>query len=298
MYEDMNKEYLLDKFFSGNKQIPTVPAIYLKFSKMIEESSVASNKEIADLITKDPAMVVKILKLSNSALYARRSEITSLTSAVTLLGIETLKNLILKISLVRAFKFDDKELPEFNISTFWEHSLATAYFAPLIVKKMKIPPNDNYYIGGLLHDIGKLVIFQFYPEKFKEIILTQVKENVRDTEAEETVFGVNHCDIGGYFAEQWKFKKEIVDVIKNHHNVTGSISLNVAITRLSNLFSKAVGLCFPWDSNFFDLVGDPTWEVLSLYTDENVNIEEMILEIMEESGKIKESVTELLREND
>lgn len=294
---DNDKYSILEEYFSGDKQLPTAPVLYSKFNEMIE-NAVASNKEIAELVMKDQSMVVKILKLSNCAMYARRQEITNLTNAITFLGIETIKDLILQISLVRTFPLKDKDLPEFSINTFWEHSLGTAYFTAVITKKLGIPHKEHYYLGGLLHDIGKLVIYQFYPEIFKEIILKEIKKKISDIEAEEAVLGVNHTDIGLYFGEKWGFKEEILEAIRDHHNKTESLGLNVSIVRISNLFAKAAGLCFPWDSHIFDLVADPTWEILALHAKENADIEELVTAIMAEADKIRDSVKELLSENE
>lgn len=289
----MDKQAVLDRLFSGNKQLPTVPELYAKFNKMIENPTI-SNKKIADLILKDPSMVSKVLRLSNSAMYSVRQEITNLASAITFLGVETLKNLILQISLVRVFNFDDEQVPQFSINTFWEHSLSTAYFATHLSKRLGLPPNEHYYIGGLLHDIGKLVIYQYYPEKFKDVILMQVKEKQVDIIAEEVVLGVTHTDIGVYFARNWKFKNEIVEAIGSHHQSVQNLKLHVCVVRMANLFSKAAGLCFPWDDQLFQIVGDPSWEVLARNVPGETDIENMVHEIMKEGDKVKESVRELL----
>jgi len=281
------------RLFSGNKQLPALPVIYGQLSQMLD-NPFASNRKIASLIMKDQAMVAKILKLSNSAMYSKRQEITNLANAITFLGLETLKNLILQISLVRVFPFENENIPEFKISTFWEHSLSTAYFATILAKKLNIPANDNFYLGGLLHDIGKLVIYQYHPDKFEEIILRQIEKKQLDYVAEEEVLGVNHTDIGVFFAENWKFKPPIVAAIGNHHQQRRSLALHVAIVRVANLFSKAAGLCFPWDHQLFEMVDDPTWESLTNYAPNDVNVETIIEEIMEEADKVKESVSTLL----
>lgn len=294
---DNEKQSICLKLFSGIKQLPTVPELYAKFTKMIENPMI-SNKKIANLISKDQSMVTKILRLSNSALYSKRQEITNLANAITFLGIETLKNLILQISLVRVFRFENEQVPEFKISTFWEHSLATAYFSQIIAKKLSITYDDNYYIGGLLHDIGKLVVYQYYPEKFEEIILKLVKDKVNDYVAEASVIGVDHTDVGVFFAEKWKFKREITDVIGYHHSPLKSLGMHVSVVRLANLFAKTAGLCFPWDTQFLEIVGDPTWENLSNYVPEEIDFETIVQEIMEESDNVKESVSALLEEGD
>jgi putative nucleotidyltransferase with HDIG domain len=288
-----DKNAILGKLFSGNKQLPTIPELYIKFNQLME-NPVTSNKKVADLLVKDQSMVTKILRLSNSALYGKRQEITNLATAITFLGIETMKNLILQISLVRVFNFDNKNIPQFKINTFWEHSLATAYFSNLLIKKFKIPPSDNYYLGGLLHDIGKLVIYQYYPEKFEEIVLKQIDKKIQDFVAEEETLGVNHAEIGVYFAEKWKFKKEIIQAIEAHHSPHTSVGLNVAVVRVANMLTKTAGLCFPWDNQLFEVVGDPTWESLANYTSQDLDVESIITEMMDEADNVKESVKTLL----
>lgn len=289
----MDKQSVLNSLFSGSRQLPTLPVLFGEINKMLE-NPFTSNQKISQLLMKDQAMVAKILKLSNSALYSRRQEITNLANAITFLGTQTLRNLILQISMVRLFPFDEKEIPEFNANTFWEHSLGTGFFTSILVKKLDLPPNDDYYIGGLLHDLGKLVVYQFYPEKFKEIVLKQINEGIVDIAAEEEVMGVNHADIGDFLAEKWKFKPAVVAAIRDHHKDLKAPSVHVAVTRIANLFSKAAGLCFPWDKRVFDIVGDPAWEVLKNHAKGDVDVERMTFEIRDESDKIKDSVTELL----
>jgi len=288
----MEKQEILEKLFAKDRQLPTLPVILDKLNEMLK-NPMTSNKKIADLITKDQSMVIKLLKLSNSAMYSKRQEISSLANAITFLGIEKLKNLILQISLVKVFPFKDDDIPEFSITTFWEHSMGTAYFTNLIVKILKLPANDNYYISGLLHDIGKLVVYLFYPEKFKEIIKKQINNNMINVKAEEEVLGVSHNDIGGFLAKRWNFNDDIISVITNHHNADTSQSLLVAVVQISNLFAKATGLCFPWDNKFFEIVGDPNWEVIAQHT-QGVDIDHMVTEIMSESANVKDSVKELL----
>lgn len=289
----MDKERILNRLFSGNKQLPTLPVLLIEINRMLE-NPFTSNKKISNLLMRDQAMVAKILKLSNSAMYGKRQEITDLANAITFLGTQTIRNLILQITMVRMFPIDGDDIPEFSADTFWEHSLGTAYFTNTLVKKLSLPPNDDYYVGALLHDLGKLVVYQFYPEKFKEIILKQLNENVIDIDAETGVLGVNHADIGEFLAEKWKFKNIITAAIRDHHKKLKSPSVHVAVVRISNLFSKAAGLCFPWDKRVFDIVGDPAWEVLKKHTRREVDVERLTFEIQDESDNIKESVKELL----
>jgi putative nucleotidyltransferase with HDIG domain len=289
----MEKQKILMRLFSGNKQLPTLPVLYGQLNQMLD-NPFTSNRKVSALVMKDQGMVSKILKMSNSAMYSKRQEITSLSNAITFLGTAILRNLILQISMVRLFDVNDDDLPDFSINTFWEHSLGAAYFTDVVVKKLGLPPNDDYYIGGLLHDIGKLVIYQFYLEDFKTIVKKQLNDGLTDTDAENEVLGVDHVDIGAFLAEKWKFKKEIVGAIRDHHKSLASISLHAAVVRISNLFTKAAGLCFPWDHHVFEIADDPAWGILVKHKNELVDIERMTFEITDETQDIKESVKELL----
>jgi putative nucleotidyltransferase with HDIG domain len=288
----MEKKDILDKLFSGDKKLPTLPVIFDKLNQMLQDPN-ASTKQLTDLIMKDQSMVIKVLKLCNSALYSTRKEITNLGTAISFLGIQNLRTLILQVSLVKTFDLKDADIPEFSITTFWEHSLGAAYFTNIIVKKLRLEANDNYYVAALLHDVGKLLIYQFYPEKFKEIIKKQIKNNLIDYQAEEEVLGVNHNEIGGYLAEKWNFNPEIIDSIKQHHDTSSAQSLLVAVVQTGNLFAKAAGLCFPWDNKFFEIIGDPNWDVIARNA-KDMDTDSLINDIMAESQNVKDSVKNLL----
>jgi len=287
-----DKERILNYLF--RKQIPTLPTIFYEFSKLINNPYV-SNRQVAALIKKDQAMVVKILRLSNSALYGKRQEIKDLTNAITYLGLETLKNIILQISLVRIFKFEGSDIPDFSPSVFWEHSIATAYFSGVIEKKLKLPHNENFYIGGLLHDIGKVLIYEFYPEKMEEIVLLMIEEEIPDYEAEKEVLGVDHAEIGGVLAEKWKFEKDIIHCIFYHHSLLRSkLDLTTTIVSLSNLFAKKAGICFPWDEKAFDIKNYPGWEMLMEQNRKTIDVDQTIMSLTEESETVKNAVSQLL----
>jgi len=295
-----DKQGLLEELFPASRQLPTLPMFYLEVSRMLD-NPISSSREISLMLMKDQAMVARILKLSNSALYTKPQEITNLANAVTYLGTQTLRNIILQIAMVRMFPFDKKDIPQFSAVTFWEHSLGTAYFTNTLEKKLNLPVSEDYYIGGLLHDLGKLMIYQFYPGKFKEIIRRQVQENVACDAAEEEVLGVNHADIGEYLARQWQFKPTVVAGIRDHHKVlpassasSGEQPVHAAVVRIANMFAKAAGLCFPWDKRVFDIVGDTSWEVLKTHAGGKVDVERLTFEIRDEAENIKASVKELL----
>lgn len=292
----MEKEKILKSLFMRKKQLPTLPVIFAEFNKLVNKPFV-STRQIADLIKKDQSMVAKILQLSNSALYSKRQKITTLANAITYLGTETLKNIILQICLVRTFKFEKSEIPDFNPATFWEHSLGTAYFSDILAQKLKLPHDENYYIGGLLHDIGKVLTYQFYPEKFEEVVLEQIEEECPDYMAEKEILGVDHSDIGGFLAEQWNFKKEIINTIENHHKLLRSrLNVSTAVVSISNLFAKRAGLCFPWDDKTIDIGEYEGWQRLMEINKMQVDVDQATIDLTEQADDVRESVQTLLAE--
>ncbi len=292
----MDKDKIINGLFLRKKKLPTLPVIFTEFNRLISRPYV-STKQISELIKKDQSMVVKILQLSNSALYSKRQKISNLTNAITYLGIETLRNMILQISLVRMFKFEKSDIPDFNPAAFWEHSLGTAYFSDLLAKKLRLAHDENIYIGGLLHDIGKVLIYEFYPEKFEDIVLEQIQEEKDGLEAETSVLGVDHAEIGGFLAEQWKFKKDIVNTIENHHKLLRSrLNTITAVVSIANLFSIQAGLCFPWDEKSMDIAGYKGWEMLMDIAKTRIDIDQVTMAIAEEADNVKESVQTLLKD--
>ena len=221
----MDKQKILIRLFSGNKQLPALPVLFGQLKKMMEDPFV-SNKKIAELIRKDQSMVAKILKLSNSAIYGKRQEITNLSYAITFLGATTIRNLIMQILLVRVFNLEGEGIPGFNVNTFWEHSLGTAYFTEIIVKKLKLPPNDDYYIAGLLHDLGKLPLRAQFPAVYHRVWDLARRHTLQLYQSEIRHLGLDHCDVGQLIAQKWRLGCSLVESLSYHHNPAGSSEKN------------------------------------------------------------------------
>ena len=134
------------------------------------------NKELENIIKVDPGLTAKVLKVSNSALYARQKEIKNLQTAITLLGFKNIKSLILLVTASAFFKKDRKS--EFY-QDFWKHSIFSAFMARTIATKCKkIDIAETVFICGLLHNVGRAVLFIADPEKYKEVL--EMEKNKSD----------------------------------------------------------------------------------------------------------------------
>jgi len=200
------------------RNLPTPPVVFHQIQKVINDPTVSAD-HIASILAEDPAMSVKVLKLTNSAFYGLNREIDSVKQAIVIVGIDAIKNLVLSASVLDMFK--GKNIDQEYNESYWRHSLATAFCSRLLAKKEKkggIVDPDAAFSAGLLHDVGKMVISCFLPkeyEKFKNERETDQKS--LDYEVEDRTLGFNHAQIGGFLSVQWKIPHKLTNAIIHHH---------------------------------------------------------------------------------
>ena len=208
---------------SNIRNLPTPPIVFHQIQKVMADPN-SSAGQVAAVLAEDPAMSAKVLKLTNSAFYGLNREIESVKHAVLIVGMEAIKNLVLSASVLDMFKGNnvDQEFQE----SFWRHSLATAFCSRLLARRVKsrgmIDP-DTAFSSGLLHDVGKMVIFCFLPkEKARIVGARQMDNESEDYALEDRVLGFTHAQIGAFLAIQWKLPKRLADSISFHHQPMAS----------------------------------------------------------------------------
>ncbi len=235
--------------------------------------------ELTKVIKLDPVLSAKVLKLVNSSYFALPNQIVSLEKAVIMLGLNTIKNLALSAATLAQMKA--KSLPDnFDADGFWKHSLAVGVTAKLIAQKRGIDKKviEDYFIAGLLHDLGILVEAKIYPEEFQRILLSIESISVYD--AEEVILeGLTHCSIGKVLADKWTLSEELKNVMLGHHAPfdqaePSSVTLSVYLAN-SICKNNAVGLVL--DKPPVEV--DPkVYEKLGI----DASIESEILEVLED----------------
>lgn len=207
------------QIISNIRNLPTPPIVFHQIQKVISDPNSTAG-HVASVLAEDPAMSVKVLKLTNSAFYGLARDIESVKHAVMIVGMEAIKNLVLSASVLDMFKSDDLD-QEFQES-FWRHSLATAFCGRLLARRINcrgmVDP-DTAFSSGLLHDVGKLIISCFLPEENAKF--QAAREEDKESEdyiVEERALGFNHAQVGGYLATTWKLPKRLADSISFHHH--------------------------------------------------------------------------------
>lgn len=204
---------------SGELEVPALPDVYLKIRQIIE-SEKGDAKKASEVLTKDPSLVMKVLKAINSAAYGFRETITNIEQAVALLGFNEISNLVFASTVIKQFppKKGDRVL---NLHKFWEHSIGVAVMTRILQNHSRAlhgKDREEAFVGGLIHDVGKLMMLQAFPEDFTKALNLCKKEQILLWKAEQEIFGFNHQDIGAYVADEWGFSRNLVKAIELHNS--------------------------------------------------------------------------------
>lgn len=207
----------LRQLISRMQQVPSMPKLYMRIVEKLEDPEIGLD-EIGDVIAKDIGMTAKILNLVNSSFFGLGREISKPAEAVSHLGAETIKSLVLS---VHAFsQFETGEMRGFSAENLWRHSQNTAGMAKAIAQMEDAEQKviDEAFVAGLLHDIGKLILVSNFPSEYCQVLQTGRVGTLALVTAEENTFGANHAEVGGYLLGLWGLPVPIVEAISLHHN--------------------------------------------------------------------------------
>jgi len=212
---DEQKQQRLKKITQSIIGLPTLPTVITQMIGLIDNPK-TSARDVARLISTDQALTAKILKLANSAFYGFPREISTVNHAIVVLGFETVKSLGLSVSVLERFASGSED-SSFDRQKFWEHSIACGVAARVLAGKLRYRVQGEAFAAGILHDIGKLILSQYFPNEFTEIMQIVLEQDVYIGKAEEMVLGVTHAEIGSWLAEKWNLPKQLVETISFHH---------------------------------------------------------------------------------
>lgn len=245
------------------QEFATLPAVASKVLSLLEDDDV-NIRSLSTLIETDPALTLKVLRVANSPLYATRSEVNSINQAIINLGLNRLTNIVLGISIFSKFFISSNSELSGLIDKFWWHSSSTGMIAKSLATKLNKFYKEAEFIGGLIHDIGKLALLQYNHSMFKEVLML-VESGNTDIEAENMVYGTNHNEIGFEISKLWKLPKELSQIMYNHTKPSESIENRelVALVRLADLFAEI------WGADFFEGIVElfiedtDSWKILT-----------------------------------
>jgi len=210
----------ITKLINSIKHLPGLPELYLRIEEEINKNN-PSFKKIEELISKDIIMTVKILQLVNSAFFGLPVKIVNPLQAINFLGLGTIKSLLLMVHL---FSSDGtNQYLNHQVSKLWEHSLKVAKLCKTIAVEETSEPKtvEMTYIGGLLHDLGKIVLWQV-DGYFQDVEKIQAEYCITLTEAEYVLYKTSHAEIGGYLLGVWGLPESLTEIVSFHHHPSNS----------------------------------------------------------------------------
>jgi HD-like signal output (HDOD) protein len=246
---------------------PTLPTIYTALSDVITDPRSTSN-DAANIVSKDQSSVSKILRVANSPIYGFLGRIDSISQAIFFIGFEEVKNLVLALSIFDMFK-DTKIVKNLNPVDFWKHSIAVGVITRLIGSNTGVKNLENYFISGIMHDIGKLLFMRYLEDDFIKALDYAQTNNITIREAESHIFGITHTVAGELIAEKWGLPRSIKNAIRYHSTgyINGSVDTLVGTVHIADIVSRMMSLGDPGDH----LIPEPSLEVWNkLCLDDNI----------------------------
>lgn len=196
---------------SGSLRLRALPKVYYQLQRLLD-SDQASSATIAYCLRNDPALSAHILRIANSSLYNLSSKVDTISRAVTVIGHNAVHNLVLASSAVSIF--NKRKMPYFNIREYWEHSLKTAILAQKLAEQCHVLYPETYFISGLLHDIGTMVIALRLPELARTLYMRFPDETTPRSEIEFETLGFTHADVGGELLAFWSLPAHLVEAVR------------------------------------------------------------------------------------
>jgi len=190
------------------------PILYYQLREKLDDPN-TSFDDLAAIIKTDPAMSARLLKIVNSAFYGFKEKVDTLTHALNIIGTEQLTDLALAAIVTSKFQGIPRDL--INMETFWMHSIACGIAAREIAKRMPGVEAEKMYLGGMLHDIGSLILFKESPEDARKILLRCKESGENLFKVEKEILGYDHAEVGALLLTEWKLADRLAEMVKYHH---------------------------------------------------------------------------------
>lgn len=207
-------EQKLQELVSRIENVPTLPQVVGRIMAATQDPK-TSAEDVNKIILADQALTAKILKLVNSAFYGFPRKIGTITEAVVILGFGTIRNLAITASVFHSFGKQGKG--KFDREAFWKHCTGVGAVSRIVARKLNLPNREDVFVAGLLHDLGKVVLDQYFHKDFLVALNLVEQRGCSLYEAEKEIFGVSHAEVGRWLAEHWNMPEFLTLAIGYHH---------------------------------------------------------------------------------
>jgi HD-like signal output (HDOD) protein len=259
------------------QNMPSLPTSVVKVMEVCNNPN-SSPADLNHVISLDPVLTGRVLKLINSAYYSLDQQVTTLVRAIIMLGLNTVKNLALSSAVLDNLR-GKKNAGGIDMEAFWRHSLGVGVASKMLAKRRKVDPRrlEEYFTAGLLHDIGKIPLNSVAAEAYATTVKAAEKKQLPFFKVEDGLLGVNHCGCGERIVNAWKLQGPVGDVVVHHHTISDyqgpnqDVLCNVAV---ANFFIQQSEIGFAGDSH--PELDDTTWEILKVKPDVTTTLADLV----------------------
>ena len=229
----MLEDPALKQVVTSVHSLPSLPTIYTRLMTVVQSPD-ASAKDIGDIIAQDLGMSAKILQLVNSSFFGVKRRVSNPAEAVVYLGIETVRALALTVSVFS--QFDTRRVPSFSLETLRDHGMSVAALARQIASSLKLPKIqiEDAFLGGLLHELGRLVLACNYPAEYEKVIQCAQRKAIPIKEAELETFGTTHAQVGAYLLWLWGLPDAIAEIVAHYGQPSSGTQAPILAVHVAN----------------------------------------------------------------
>lgn len=254
-----------EKIVTSVLKVAALPAVTLKFSEAIKDP-LTSNNDLEKIVSEDSALAAKVLMISNSALFNFPSKIDTISKAITIIGHKQLSEIILSCSIVAMFK----DIPQdvIDMDMFWRHSISVATVSRILASSRREQNIESFFTAGLLHDIGKLILFVEAPKYASEVITRCASKNELMHKVEKDLLGFDHAKLGAMLLKKWKLPDNIVNAVYYHHmpSISSGDIVAPGIIHIADIITHSLQFGASGES-FVPTFNEKAWSSLDLDID-------------------------------
>jgi HD-like signal output (HDOD) protein len=225
----------------GMRDMPSLPQLFYQIKKEVSDpySTIA---RIAEVISLDQSLTARMLRLANSAFFGFPRRIETITDAVSLIGLQQVRDLALCTMVIEIFDKIDTDLVDMN--SFWRHSLGCGICARVLAAHHREPNIERFFVAGLIHDLGRLIMLMQLPDRTRKIFALAQEHNQLLYKVEREVLNYDHGDIGAALLQAWQLPDPMIEAAGLHHRPVLSVGfpMETAIVHFSDLLTHALEL--------------------------------------------------------
>jgi len=249
----MSNKLTLERLIDRVEKLPALPHVISLALRKIDDPR-SSITDIARALSGDEGLVANILKLANSAYYGFPRRVVSVTEAIVILGLNTLKSLIYT---TLAKDFLGKEVKGYSLDKgeLWRHSIACAIICREIARKRRLGDIEAFFVAGLLHDIGKIVLDEYLQPEYDEVV-KRISESLEPFNViEKELLGFDHQEAGGLLAKRWNLPEFLISAISNHHEPEKMVAVSSKVVHVGDSITLMMGYGVGIDGLMYSLSG-------------------------------------------